>query len=170
MSGKAAKVLISERQQEILQKIVRQPTSQQRWIVRARIVLLAFEGHSNQDIAAVVALGPDQVGLWRRRWRDAFDRLVLVECVEGFNPLRKAIEELLSDAPRSGSPGKFTAEEVTQIFALACEDPQESGRPVTHWTPRELADEAKKRGIVENISTRQMGRFLKSGPVEAASR
>lgn len=170
MPGKAAKVLISERQQEILQKIVRQSTSQQRWITRARIVLLAFEGHHNQDIADDVGLGADQVGLWRRRWRDAFERLTLVECVDGLTPLRKAIEDLLSDAPRSGSPGKFTAEEVTQIFALACEDPKDCGRPVTHWTPRELADEAKKRGIVESISTRQMGRFLKSGELEAAPR
>lgn len=48
-----------------------------------------------------------------------------------------------------------------QIMASACEDPQASGRPVSHWTPRELADEAVKRRIVERISPRSVGRFLK---------
>jgi transposase-like protein len=37
----------------------------------------------------------------------------------------------------------------------------ECGRPVTHWTPRELADEAVKRKIVSSISPRHVGRFLK---------
>jgi hypothetical protein len=52
---------------------------------------------------------------------------------------------------------------------VACEDPQESGRPVTHWTPQELADEAIKRGIVTSISPRSVGRFLKGGGLEAPS-
>jgi putative transposase len=50
-----------------------------------------------------------------------------------------------------------------QIIALACESPSEAGRPVSHWTPAELADEAVKRGIVEEISPRSVGRFLKRG-------
>ena len=169
MPGKAAKVVISERQQEILEKMVRSSTSQQRWIIRARIILLAFAGHSNDVIGQQVGLGPDQVGLWRRRWRDQFERLVLIECVEGLTLLRRAIETLLSDAPRSGSPGTFTPEQVTRILALACESPEDCGRPVTHWTARELADEAQKRGIVESISPRQVGRFLKSGRSQAPS-
>jgi putative transposase len=47
-----------------------------------------------------------------------------------------------------------------QIIALACERPNESDRPVSSWTPTELADEAVKRGIVEHISARTVGRFL----------
>ena len=79
-------------------------------------------------------------------------------------PCRARSRDCSSDLPRSGSPGKFTAEQVTQILAVACEDPEASGRPVTHWTPRELADEVAKRGIVESISPRQVGRFLKIRP------
>jgi putative transposase len=75
---------------------------------------------------------------------------------------------LLGDRPRGGSPGKFTAEQVTQILAIACEEPEASGRPVTHWTPRELADEVIQRGIVESISPRQVGRSLKIGRAPAA--
>src|SRR5207247_10102488 len=63
-----------------------------------------------------------------------------------------SIEEVLSDAPLSGSPGTFTAEQVTHILAIACEPPSQSGRPVETWTGRELADEAAQRGIVKSIS------------------
>ena len=55
-----------------------------------------------------------------------------------------------------------------QIVAVACRAPCESGRPISRWTPREVADEVRKRGIVETISTRSVGRFLKSGRFEAA--
>ncbi len=46
-----------------------------------------------------------------------------------------------------------------QIMVLACETPGESQRPVSSWTPRELADEAVKRGIVKQISPRMVGVF-----------
>ena len=78
------------------------------------------------------------------------------------------IEAVLTDTPRSGTPATFTAEQIVQIVAVACEPPAESGRPSSHWTPREVADEVRKRGIVETISTRSVGRFLKSGRFEAA--
>jgi hypothetical protein len=100
------------------------------------------------------------VGIWRSRWTDAFDRLVLVECLEGATALRDAIRELLADAPRPGCPGKFTAEQLALIFAVACEKPEKSGRPITHWTHSELADEIIKRGIVVSISARHLGRLL----------
>lgn len=69
-------------------------------------------------------------------------------------------QDVLSDAPRSGSTGTFTAEQVTQILALACESPELSGRPIDRWTHRELADEVIHRGIVTTISTSQVGRYL----------
>ena len=56
----------------------------------------------------------------------------------------------------------LTAEQIAQLYALACEPPAASDRPISHWTPRELADEARKRGIVERISERHVGRFFKS--------
>jgi len=169
MPGKARKVVITERQQSILLSIVRSPTNPQRLVTRGKIILLAFRGKLNQEIGQQVGLNPDQVGTWRCRWQQAFERLVAIECQEGMKVLRTAIEDLLSDAPRSGGPVTFTAEQVTEILAIACESPEESGRPVTHWTPKELADEAQKRGIVPSISDRQVGRFLKSGRSQTAS-
>lgn len=170
MPGRARKLIVTERQQATLQAMTRSGTCPQAAAQRARMILLAFDGLCNEDIAERVGCERHAVGPWRHRWADAFDRLVLIECCEKPSALPRAIEGLLSDRPRSGSPGKFTAEQVTQILAIACEDPEKSGRPVTHWTPRELADEVVKRGVVESISPRQVGRFLKIRRTPAASR
>jgi putative transposase len=169
MPGRAAKVIITERQQEVLQTMTRSSTCPQARAQRARMILLAFEGWSNEDIADRVGCERHAVGIWRRRWAEAFPRLVLIECCEKESALPHAVEDLLGDLPRSGCPGKFTAEQVTQVLAVACEPPEDSGRPVTHWTPRELADEVQKRGIVESISARHVGRFLQYGRTAAAS-
>ena len=45
-------------------------------------------------------------------------------------------------------------------MAVACELPEQSDRPITHWTTRELADEVIKREIVPSISARTVGRIL----------
>ena len=169
MPGRARKLIITERQQAILLTMTRSGTCPQSLAQRARMILLAFDGLRNEDIAARVGCERHAVGPWRHRWADAFDRLVLVECCEKGSALPREIEGLLSDLPRGGSPGKFTAEQVTRILAVACEEPEASGRPVTHWTPPELADEVAKRGIVDSISPRQVGRFLKIGRTPAAS-
>ena len=168
MPGKAAKVTITERQQEHLQSIIRRTTAPQRLVQRVWIILFAFQGWKNEQIAEHLHCERHQVGIWRQRWRDSWQNLILVECEEGIEALGQAIEELLNDLPRSGWAGKFSAEQVTQIIAMACEPPEDSGRPVTHWTPRELADEAVKRGVVESISPRQVGRFLKDGGSQTA--
>lgn len=161
MPGSAAKLQITERQQAVLQQIVAAPTSPVRLVQRAEIVLRAFAKEENQAIAAAIDLDATAVGLWRRRWVQAWPKLIQIECTETQADFRRAIEDVLSDRPRSGNPGKFTPEQITQILALACESPEQSGRPITHWTYKELADEAKKRGLVESISEAQVGRYLR---------
>ena len=161
MPGKAAKLVVTERQQTTLRVMTRSSTCPQGVALRARMILLAFEGEANETIAQKLCCERHVVGIWRRRWVRAFERLTLIECCEKESALLRAIECVLGDSPRSGWAGKFTAEQVTQILAVACEPPDKCGRPVTHWTPRELADEVKKRGLVPSISPRQVGRFLK---------
>jgi transposase len=118
MSGKAAKIRLTEKQHTILQQIVRSTTAPQRLVQRARLIVLAFDGMFNRVIANAIGLQRKQVGLWRRRWKQSFDALVAIECRESQAALRRAIEEVLGDAPRSGSSGKFTAEQVTQVLAF----------------------------------------------------
>ena len=166
MPGKAAKVLITERQQEVLTTMTRSRGCAQGLAQRAQMILLAFEGWKNEAIAEFLGCERHGVGIWRSRWKDAFADLVRSECLEEPAALRHAIENVLSDLPRPGSPGKFTAEQITQIFAVACEAPELSGRPMTHWTSAELAEEVAKRGIVPSISARQVRRFLSSAALK----
>jgi transposase len=160
MPGKAAKVVITERQQAVLDRLSRATTVAVRLQQRARVILLAFEGRLNRDIESLVGLGRDQVGVWRRRWQDAFERLTLIECMEEPARLAKAIEDVLCDEQRSGGPSKFTAEQLTMIFAIACEAVEESGRPVARWTQKEIIEEAVSRGIIESMSTSQISVLL----------
>ena len=160
MSGKAAKVVITERQQAVLQKRSRATTVAVRLRQRAHIILLAFEGQLNQEIEAIVGLGRDQVGVWRRRWQRALERLTLIECMAEPARLTRAIEDVLCDEQRSGAPPKFTARQLTMIFAIACEAVEESGRPVARWTQKEVIDEAVRRGIIDSMSTSRISVLL----------
>lgn len=160
MPGKAAKIQLTERSLSILRQIRASTTEAQRLILRTGVILMAFAGRLNVTIAQDLGLSRKQVGLWRRRWQQSSDALVAIETHETHAELRRAIEDVLSDAPRSGSPGSFTGEQVTQILATACEPPEQSGRPVDRWTHRELADEVVGRKIVPSISVSQVGRYL----------
>lgn len=161
MSGKARSVSLTETTHSILSNLSSRTTIANRLLVRAKIILLAFEKRSNSEIGSLVGIGRKQVGLWRRRWKESVDALLVIEFSESHASLVRSIEFVLSDAPRSGSHGKFTAEQITQIVATGCEAPHLSGRPIETWTGRELTDEVKQRGIVDFISVSHVGRILR---------
>src|SRR3954471_10877042 len=165
MPGTAARVRVTEKQLTILQELSRSRTAAKGIVQRALILVLGFQGLKNEQIAVEVGLIRRQVGVWRRRWREAWDSLCAWECTEPHR-LREAILEVLSDAPRPGCPGKITADQVARILAVACESPKLSGRPITRWTHRELRDEVVKRGIVQGISVAQVGRYLKQSALQ----
>jgi hypothetical protein len=97
--------------------------------------------------------------LWRERWLQ-LQPIPLTEL---------SVEERLEDLPRPGAPARITAAQRCQIEALACEKPEDSARPISQWTGREIADEVIKRGIVEQISARHAGRLLKRSRSQTAS-
>lgn len=137
---------------------------------RARLLLLAADGLPNAAISRHLAVSLPTVRLWRARWHTASATLPAADPPAPAAPvLRTTITALLADAPRSGAPPTFTAEQLVRIVALACEEPPASARPISHWTAREVAAEAVLRGIVPAISVRSVARFLKSGRVTAAS-
>jgi len=166
MSGKAAKIQLTEKQYDVLHQIRRSTIAPQRLVQRVGVILMAFAGMLNVTIAREAGLAREQVGLWRRRWQQSFEALVAIECRETQAEFRRAIEDVLNDAPRSGSTGSFTAEQVTQILAVACEPPEQSRRPIDRWTHRELADEVVLRGIVLSISVSQVGRYLSQAKLQ----
>jgi putative transposase len=160
-------IVLTHRQRETLEHLTRRRSTTQGLVRRARIVLAASEGHNNEQIARRLRINRETARLWRRVWSDAQELLAAAEEEASEKALRECVEGVLADAPRSGAPATFAPEQIVQIVALACEDPREdSGRPVSHWTPRELADEAVKRGIVGSISVRSVGRFLGRGGSE----
>ena len=160
MPGKAAKVVVTEKQQTILKEFSVSRSVSVSLAQRSRIILLAFDRLNNEAIEREVGLGHDQVGLWRRRWRDSWNRLIGIECTEELPELKDAIKELLADAHRSGRPPEISSEQQAELIATACEDPQDSGRPIACWTSDELADEMTSRGTFLKISGRWVRRLL----------
>ena len=66
MFPKAAEVRLTPEDRLALEARVRAPTTEQRDVLRARIVLLADEGRSTRAIAKAVNVMPRTVSLWRR--------------------------------------------------------------------------------------------------------
>ena len=161
MSGKAAKANLTTRMFESLYQISSSRSIGTAIVMRAKIIVMAFEKEHNQTIAGRLGVCAKTVGLWRRRWRDSFAALLRMQFTEGEAAFQRAIIECLSDAPRSGSPGKFTPAQIVGLIGIACESPEKSGRPVTSWTGKELADESQTRGLVESISASHVNRILR---------
>lgn len=151
---KPPEVPLSEAERAALEALVRARKTSQQIVFRARIILLLAEGLTTTDVAQRLKTTRVTVRLWRDHWIER---------------IAASVVERLQDDPRSGAPLTFTAEQWCQIIALACEPPDKSERPISQWTPRELAEEAIKRQIVESISPRHVGRFLKAGRVKASS-
>lgn len=159
---KTRPLALSSKQFALLKKIVGRSTNPHRLVLRAQLILAAAGGKSNTQISQELKLDRGQVRLWRNRWLDAGVELAEAELERvSDEKLINSIAEILRDRDRVGTPNFFSTEEVVQIVALACEVPMESERRVSHWTARDLAEEAMKRSIVKKISPRSVGRFLK---------
>ncbi|NEP03360.1 MAG: helix-turn-helix domain-containing protein, partial [Symploca sp. SIO2E9] len=133
-------------------------------VERCEIVLMSAEGVNNREQARRLSVDYQRVRRWRQRWAAAYPGLnEAEEAGASAKDLTKLILDALADEKRPGTPSKFSAEQLAQILSVACESPEDCGRPVTHWTPTELALEVVKRKIVEDISPRHLDRFLKGG-------
>ena len=148
---------------------MRAATRPQGEVLRAKCILGAAAGQDNQELARRLGIHRETARMWRGRWLAAADRLEAAARDADAATRPALIHAVLADAPRGGTPPKFSPEQICQIVALACAAPTAAERPVTHWTPRELADEAVTRGIVPTISPRSVGRFLKAGGSQTAS-
>lgn len=144
-------VTLTTDERHALDTLVRRHTTAQQLVIRARIILAAAEGHNNAQIARPLGVDVDTVRLWRQRWLS----------FQGVSLEDVSVAERLADAPRPGHPARITAEQVCHIVALACEAPSGTGRPISQWTSREIAEEIRARGIVEQISPRHAARLLK---------
>lgn len=151
----APKIVLCEEERQDLLLLIRAHKTPQHLSFRAQLILRLAAGHDTSEVAKHFETTRLTVRRWRQHW---------------LGRPQASTKERLQDAPRPGAPGTFSAEQWCQLMALACEPPEASGRPISQWTPRELADEAIKRGMVETISERHVGRFLKSGRAQTASK
>jgi transposase len=156
----ASKIELSEKQESILKEKSKGSHTPLHQKIRAEIILKASAGKSNNAIEKEMKIHSSVVKKWRDRYSEQYEELRRIES-ESPHKMRRTIEKILSDEQRSGGPATFTDEQVAAIIALACEDPMKIGLPFSHWTPGSLQIEVIKIGIVEKISVRQVGRFLK---------
>ncbi len=156
------RLVLPESQRRILESLVRRTLCPQAVALRAKVVLGASDGHGMAALGRDLDCSREMARRWRDRFAEAQASWGAAASQWNSETLTGKIVDLLEDRERSGAPAKFTPEQLCQIVALACEKrPEECDRPVSHWTARELADEAKQRQIVPSISPRHVGRFLK---------
>lgn len=161
---KAQEIKLREDQKNILEKIIKRKNSSQSQVMRAKIILESSNNKSNEKLSEEFDLNSKTIKLWRNKWAENKAKL---ETLTDKDLEKFIVNEILVDKQRPGTPPEFSIEEITKIIALACEKPENSGYPISHWTIRELRDEILKRGIVKEISWSSVQRFLKSGRVKA---
>jgi transposase len=118
-----------------------------RVVVRARIVLDAAAGLPNALIARRVRVAPNTVLKWRKRFFE-----------EGFQGLR--------DRKRPGRPRVFPAAVLACAKAVACELPATRGVPLSRWSLGELRQELIATGLVDDISTTTLWRWLDADAIK----
>ena len=146
--GVRIRVKVDENEHAELDRLLRRPSSPQGLVTRARIVLHAATRQTNKAISSALSICPTSVTRWTQRWERGQEN-------------KEPVLSRLMDLPRSGRPSGIEPEQLCQLVALACEDPATYGRPITHWSRRELTEEAIKQGIFTSISSRHIGRLLK---------
>nr|AAT41941.1 putative transposase [Fremyella diplosiphon Fd33] len=114
---------------------------------------MGSEGQNHREIARNLDINRQTARLWRNRWLETEGKEL-------------SIEQRLQDSERVGARPKFSMEQVIELFALACSPPSDYGRPISHWTARELANEIIKLGIIESISVRHVGRLLEEAELK----
>ena len=152
----AAPITLTPAQADDLQRLARAHKTPRKLAERAEMILRSAAGTGVREIARQLGVWPKTVRHWRARC------LAL--------PTEVPVAARLADTARPGAPATFTPEQVCAIMALACEPPEQSNLPLSHWSQSELAREAVRRGIVDSISHGSVGRFFKRCRPPATSR
>ena len=123
---------------KILESWTRAGTIEARIAKRARIIVLASEGYSNREISSIVDLHYNQVGIWRKRYKE----LGLAG---------------LYDDERSGRPLIYCHDDILLLVKLVTEPPPDSS---TRWSMKTLAEAMADHGVP--ISASQCWRICKA--------
>lgn len=162
MARPTTPINLTPEQSDLLQRLAHSRETPHSLVQRTQMIVQAAEGLANKTIAGNLGVCEETVSFWRNRWLTG--QIELAQGAGQPKRLREVVGRRLADRPRPGSPGTFSAEQVCQIIALACETPPES---LSHWTYPDLARAVVQRGIADTISKSTIGRFLKSGGPQA---
>ena len=141
MIPKAAIVRLTPADRSVLEARLRAPTTEQRDVLRARIVLLADEGRSTRAIAKTVDVMPRTVSLWRGRYSR--------EGLAG-----------LAERPRPGPPAKYDAETAKRVLAVL-DRPAPAG--FARWTGPLIA------AALGDVHTQHVWRVLRAQKLDLAA-
>ncbi|MBF6591107.1 MAG: helix-turn-helix domain-containing protein [Ktedonobacterales bacterium] len=111
---------LTEEEVRVIGKLVRSQTASVRLVHRAKIVHLASQGQTIPQITAALGCAPNVVRKWFKRF-----------AAQGLAGL--------DDAPRSGAPARYTADQKAQVLAAALTCPQDLGLSYSSWTFERLA-------------------------------
>jgi transposase len=139
MPTKKYHVNLSAEERMTLEHLLRRGKAGTRMLTRARILLQADDGLSDEEIAAALAVGPAIVRRMRQRFVEAH-------------------LEALDEHVHPGAHRKLTAKQEAHLAAVAG-TPAPKGH--TRWTLRLLADKVVEMGLVNSISHETVRRVLK---------
>lgn len=150
---------LGERIRQILESLSRSTTSQSRIVKRAKIFIMSSDGNSDPEIASAVSLHVNTVGKWRRRFYNTFDVLAGIE-KDDPEKLSEAITGILLDNPRSGAPEDYDANQRAMVVTMACQNPQDYGLEISHWSLPYLRLAIEQAGFAPGISESTINRVL----------
>ncbi len=113
-------------EKRVITKLARSQTASARLVERAKILLLGSEGQTVPQIAKRMGLHEKTVRKWFKRFEQ--------EGLAG-----------LEDAPRSGAPSRYTAENTARVLQAARTRPSELGLSYASWTFDRLAAYVKEQ-------------------------
>ena len=106
---------LSPEEHETIEKLAHSRTAAARLVERARILLLANQGHRVPAIAHQLQLTAITVRTWLKR----------------FNAAGLAA---LTDKQRTGRPATYTPQQVAEVIATSLTPPEHLGLPFASWT------------------------------------
>ncbi len=113
------KINLSEEDLKTLTSISRAHSADHRAVVRSKIILMLFNGHSYDSVKAELKVGREAIAKWKKRFIELG--------IEG-----------LQDAPRPGKPKIYTEADKARVIQKACSKP-EGG--YSNWSQRRIAKE-----------------------------
>jgi transposase len=144
MQGRISKfrVRLNRKPRKRLEALVRRRTPEHRMVQRAKIVLLADDGRSVQEICTSLSVDRQVVRRWLKRYGTA-----------GFDGLK--------EERRSGRPAEIEAYVWQKLATLVVQSPEKFGLPLVRWSVRALEDFVARRHGWQ-ISRASVSRFLRS--------